>query len=433
MTDNATLNARREAAVPRGVATAASIFAERAENAELWDAEGRRFIDFAAGISVLNTGHRHPLVMARVEEQLKRFTHTAYQVVPYASYVELAERLNQLAPGSSPKKTFFVTTGAEAVENAVKIARYHTGRPALIAFNGSFHGRTMLTLGLTGKMAPYKQGFGPFPADIYHVPFPMAPHGVTVQDSLQALDNLFKADVEPGRIAAMIIEPVQGEGGFYIAPPDFLKKLRHICDAHGIVLIVDEIQSGFARTGRLFAVEHAGIEPDIITVAKSLAGGFPLAGVIGKAEIMDAPAAGGLGGTYGGSPVGCAAALGVLDAIEAEDLCARSAALGSRIIPRLESLAARTDVPPIGDIRCLGAMVAFELVKVRGGNEPDPETTKALCAKALENGLVVLSCGVFGNTVRILVPLTADDAIVDEGLSIIERSLTEIEMTKAAA
>ena len=433
MTDNATLNARREAAVPRGVATAAAIFAERAENAELWDAEGRRFIDFAAGISVLNTGHRHPLVMARVEEQLKRFTHTAYQVVPYASYVELAERLNALAPGSSPKKTFFVTTGAEAVENAVKIARFHTGRPAVTAFQGSFHGRTLLTMGLRGKMVPYKQGFGPFPADIYHLPFPMEPHGVTVQDSLRALDDLFKADVEPGKIAAMIIEPVQGEGGFYIAPPDFLKKLRHICDAHGIVLIVDEVQSGFARTGRMFAIEHAGIEPDIITVAKSLAGGFPLAGVIGKAEIMDAPAAGGLGGTYGGSPVGCAAALGVLDAIEAEDLCARSTELGSRILRRLQSLAARPDVPPIGDIRGLGAMVAFELVKARGGNEPDPETTKALCAKALENGLVVLSCGVYANTIRILVPLTADDAIVDEGLSIIERSLTEIGKTQAAA
>lgn len=433
MTDNATLDARRESAVPRGVATAASIFAERAENAELWDAEGRRFIDFAAGIAVLNTGHRHPMVMARVEEQLKRFTHTAYQVVPYASYVELAERLNTLAPGPSPKKTFFVTTGAEAVENAVKIARSHTGRPAVIAFQGSFHGRTMMTLGLTGKVVPYKQGFGPFPADIYHVPFPMASHGVTVQDSLDALDNLFKADVEPECVGAMIIEPVQGEGGFYIAPPDFLKELRNICDAHGIVLIVDEIQTGFARTGRLFAIEHAGIEPDIITVAKSLAGGFPLAGVIGKADIMDAPAPGGLGGTYGGSPIGCAAALGVLDAIEAEDLCRRSTALGNRIILRLQSLAARTDVPPIGDIRGLGAMVAFELVTAQGGSEPDAETTKALTAKALENGLVVLSCGVFGNTVRILVPLTADDAIVDEGLAIIERSLMEIVKTKAAA
>ncbi len=433
MTDNATLNARRETAVPRGVATATSIFADRAENAELWDAEGRRFIDFAGGIAVLNTGHRHPTVMARVEEQMKRFTHTAYQVVPYASYVELAERLNALAPGSSPKKTIFVTTGAEAVENAVKIARSHTGRPAVIAFNGGFHGRTMMTLGLTGKVVPYKQGFGPFPADIYHVPFPMAPHGINVQDSLKALENLFKADVEPERVAAMIIEPVQGEGGFYIAPPAFLKKLREICDAHGIVLVVDEIQTGFARTGRLFAIEHAGIEPDIITVAKSLAGGFPLAGVIGKAEIMDAPAPGGLGGTYGGSPVGCAAALGVLEAIEAEDLCARSAALGSRITLRLQSLAARTDVPPIGDIRGLGAMVAFELVKTRSGGEPDPETTKALCAKALENGLVLLSCGVYGNTIRILVPLTADDAIVDEGLAIIERSLMEIGTAKAAA
>ena len=347
--------------------------------------------------------------------------------------MELAERLNALAPGSSPKKTLFVTTGAEAVENAVKIARHHTGRPAVIAFNGSFHGRTMMTMGLTGKVAPYKQGFGPFPADIYHVPFPMAPHGINVQDSLEALENLFTADVEPERVAAMIIEPVQGEGGFYIAPPALLKKLREICDAHGIVFIVDEIQTGFARTGRLFVIEHAGIEPDIITVAKSLAGGFPLAGVIGKAEIMDAPAPGGLGGTYGGSPIGCAAALGVLDAIEAEDLCARSTSMGSRIIRYLQVLAARTDVPPIGDIRGLGAMVAFELVKMRNGNEPDPDTTKALCARALENGLVLLSCGVYGNIIRILVPLTADDSIVDEGLAIIERSLMEIGTAKAAA
>ncbi len=433
MTDNATLNARREAAVPRGVATATQIFADHAENAELWDVEGQRYIDFAAGIAVLNTGHRHPAIMSKVNAQLDRFTHTAYQVAPYESYVALAERLNKLAPGSTPKKTLFVTTGAEAVENAVKIARAHTGRPAVIAFSGGFHGRTMLTMGLTGKVQPYKQGFGPFPADIYHLPFPMAPHGVSMDDSLSALETLFKADLEPERVAAIVIEPVQGEGGFYIAPFDFLRKLRDICDAHGILFIVDEVQSGFARTGRMFAIEHANVEPDLIAAAKGLGGGFPLAGVIGKANIMDAPAPGGLGGTYGGSPIGCAAALGVLEVIENEDLCRRSEEMGDTIISRLRSFADRDDMPAIGDIRGLGAMVAFELVNSHGSHDPDPEAAKALCAAALKNGLILLSCGVFGNTVRILAPLTAEDSIIEEGLAIIEKSLCEMVSAKAAA
>ena len=433
MTQNATWNARREAAVPRGIATATQIFAERAENAELWDAEGRRYIDFAAGIAVVNTGHRHPKIMARVNAQLDRFTHTAFQVVPYDSYIELAEQLNELAPGPTRKKTLFVTTGAEAVENAVKIARAHTGRPAVIAFNGGFHGRTLMTMGLTGKVQPYKQGFGPFPADIYHLPFPMEAHGVTMDDSLGALESLFKADLEPERVAAIIIEPVQGEGGFNIAPFELLRKLREICDTHGILLIADEVQTGFARTGRLFAMEHSGVEPDLMTIAKSLAGGFPLAGVIGKADIMDAPAPGGLGGTYGGSPIGCAAALGVLEVIKNDDLCRRSEELGQRIVSRLRVLAERNDIPAIGDIRNLGAMVAFELVTSRGGNEPDADAAKALCAKALENGLVLLSCGVYGNVIRILVPLTADDAIVDEGLSILEKSLAGMVSARVAA
>ncbi len=433
MTENATWNARREAAVPRGIATATQIYADRAQNAELWDAEGRRYIDFAAGIAVVNTGHRHPVIMAKVNAQLDRFTHTAFQVVPYDSYIELAEQLNELAPGPTRKKTLFVTTGAEAVENAVKIARAYTGRPAIIAFNGAFHGRTHMTMGLTGKVQPYKQGFGPFPADIFHLPFPMEAHGVTMDDTLKALENLFKSDLEPERVAAIIIEPVQGEGGFYIAPFIFLFKLREICDAHGILLIADEVQTGFARTGRLFAIEHSGVEPDLMTIAKSLAGGFPLAGVIGKADIMDAPAPGGLGGTYGGSPMGCAAALGVLEVIRNENLCQRSEEIGQHIVSRLRAMAERNDIPAIGDIRNLGAMIAFELVTSHGGNQPDPEATKALCAKALENGLVLLSCGVFGNVIRILVPLTADDAIIDEGLTIIEKSLCGMVLAKAAA
>ncbi|MEQ8320426.1 MAG: 4-aminobutyrate--2-oxoglutarate transaminase [Rhodospirillales bacterium] len=433
MTDNKSLNDRRQAATPRGVGVATGIYADRAENAELWDVEGKRYVDFAGGIAVLNTGHRNPTVMAAVQKQLERFTHTAYQVVPYEPYVELAEKLNALAPGDDPKKTLFVTTGAEAVENAIKIARAHTGRPAVIAFSGAFHGRTMMTMGLTGKVDPYKRGFGPMPAGIYHLPFPMPMHGVSAQDSIDALHRLFKADLEPEQVAAIILEPVQGEGGFYIAPAELVRELRKVCDEHGICLIADEVQTGFARTGRLFASEHWDVAPDMITTAKSLAGGFPLAGVIGKAEIMDAPAPGGLGGTYGGSPIGCAAALGVLKVIEEEQLLGRSRILGERLVERINRMKERTDLHPIGDVRGLGAMVAFEMVTEKGSNTPDADATKALCAKALEKGLILLSCGVYANTIRILVPLTASDAIVDEGLDIIENCLAELGATAVAA
>ncbi len=433
MTDNKSLNDRRQAATPRGVGVATGIYADRAENAELWDVEGKRYVDFAGGIAVLNTGHRNPTVMAAVQKQLERFTHTAYQVVPYEPYVELAEKLNALAPGDDPKKTLFVTTGAEAVENAIKIARAHTGRPAVVAFSGAFHGRTMMTMGLTGKVDPYKRGFGPMPAGIYHLPFPMPMHGVSAQDSIDALHRLFKADLEPEQVAAIILEPVQGEGGFYIAPAELVRELRKVCDAHGICLIADEVQTGFARTGRLFASEHWDVAPDMITTAKSLAGGFPLAGVIGKAEIMDAPAPGGLGGTYGGSPIGCAAALGVLKVIEEEQLLGRSRILGERLVERINRMKDRADLHPIGDVRGLGAMVAFEMVTEKGSHTPDADATKALCAKALEKGLILLSCGVYANTIRILVPLTASDAIVDEGLDIIENCLAELGATAVAA
>lgn len=433
MTNNTTLEQRRLAATPRGVATATAIYADRAENAELWDVEGRRFVDFAGGIAVLNTGHRNPTVMAEVEKQLSRFTHTAYQVVPYEPYVELAEKLNDLAPIEGEAKTLFVTTGAEAVENAVKVARAYTGRPGVIAFSGGFHGRTVMTMGLTGKVDPYKRGFGPFPGDIYHLPFPMPMHGVTTQDSIDALHRLFKSGIEAEKVAAIIIEPIQGEGGFYIAPQELMTALRDVCDQYGICLIADEVQTGFGRTGKLFASEHWSVTPDLITTAKSLAGGFPLAGVIGKAEIMDAPAPGGLGGTYGGSPIGCAAALGVLKAMEEENLLARSTELGQHIKNRVAEMAKITGAQAIGDIRGLGAMVAFELVTEPDGNTPDADATKALCALALEKGLILLSCGVYGNTVRILVPLTASDAIIDEGLDIIEAALVGINMSKVAA
>lgn len=426
MTTNAELSNLRAENLPRGVASVCDFFADRAENAEIWDVEGNRFLDFAGGIAVLNTGHRHPRVMAAVEAQLGRYTHTAFQVIAYEPYIELARRLNALAPCAEPAKTLLMSTGAEAVENAIKIARAYTGRPAVISFSGGFHGRTLLTMGLTGKVVPYKAGFGPFPGDLHHVPFPIAYHGVHVEDSLEALDHVFRATCEPSQVAAIIIEPVQGEGGFYIAPFDFLQELRDICDRHGIVLISDEIQTGFARTGRMFAIEHSGVAPDVITVAKSMAGGLPLSGVIGRKAIMDAPGPGGLGGTYGGNPVGCAAALAVLDVIEEEGLLERSLDLGKRLRERIGAIARRDDVPAIGDVRGLGGMVAFELVKDLTTREPDSDAARALVAKARSKGLVLLSCGAYSNVIRILVPLTATDVNVDEGLDILERSLVDL-------
>jgi len=431
MASNQQLQQRRDAAFARGLGNQLPVYVERARNAELWDVEGRRYIDFAGGIAVLNTGHLHPKVQAAVAKQLDAFSHTCLMITPYEVAVELAERLNRLAPGHTPKKAIFVTTGAEAVENCVKIARAHSGRQAVIAFGGGFHGRTYMAMALTGKVAPYKAGFGPFPAEVYHAPFPIAYHGVSVQDSLDALEHIFKYDVEPERVAAIIIEPVMGEGGFYIAPPEFLQALRKLCDRHGIVLVIDEIQTGFARTGRMFAVEHAGIEPDLMTMAKSLAGGFPLAAVVGKADIMDSPGPGGLGGTYAGSPIACAAALAVLDAIESERLCARAETLGTMMVNSLRDL--QREMPAIGEVRGIGAMVAMELVKNRDPHSPDPDLTKALTRRAAEKGLVLLSCGLYGNVIRFLVPLTASDAIVREGLDIVAASLRELAATPALA
>ena len=337
---NDELKARKDAATPRGVGVMCDFYAARAENAELWDVEGRRFIDFAAGIAVVNTGHRHPRLVAAIREQLDCFTHTAYQIVPYASYVELAEKINQRAPGAFAKKTAFFTTGAEAVENAVKIARAATGRPGVIAFAGGFHGRTLMGMALTGKVAPYKLGFGPFPSDVFHAPFPTPLHGVSTADALRSLEGLFKSDIDPARVAAIVFEPVQGEGGFYPAPADFVRGLRRICDAHGILLIADEVQTGFARTGKLFAMEHYDVAADLTTMAKSLAGGMPLSGVVGRADVMDAAAPGGLGGTYAGNPLAVAAAHAVLDIIDEEHLCERANTLGNRLKDRLDTLKA---------------------------------------------------------------------------------------------
>ena len=431
---NAALQARREAAVPRGLGIQLPVFAAKAENAEITDIEGKRYIDFAAGIAVLNTGHLHPKVKAAVAAQLDNFSHTCIQVMPYEGYIRLAERLNAVVPTRGPRKTIFLTTGAEAIENAVKIARHHTGRSGVIAFSGAFHGRTLLGMALTGKVVPYKAGFGSLPGDVYHLPFPVAYHGKEVAQSIEALETLFKADIDPKRIAAMIIEPVQGEGGFYVAQTELLQAIRRICDEHGIVMIVDEVQTGFARTGKMFGIEHSGVQPDLMTMAKSLAGGFPLSAVTGKAEIMDSPQAGGLGGTYGGNPLACAAGNAVLDIIEEEGLCARAEQIGRLMTDRLKALQESNSLKGvIGDVRGLGAMVAMELVEGGDANKPNPELTKALIAKAAEKGLVILSCGVRANVIRFLVPLTAPDALINEGMDILGESLRECVAHKAAA
>jgi 4-aminobutyrate aminotransferase/(S)-3-amino-2-methylpropionate transaminase len=422
---NAALLKRREAAVPRGVASAAPVFADRAENAELWDVEGKRYIDFAGGIAVLNTGHRHPGVIAAAKAQEDRYTHTSFQVVPYEPYVALAEKLNALAPGEHAKKSLLVTTGAEAVENAIKIARVATGRPGVIAFTGGYHGRTLLTLGMTGKISPYKKDVGPFPSDIFRAPFPSVRDGITVEDALTGLKNLFLTDAQPDRVAAIIIEPVLGEGGYTPVPFEMMQALRAICDEHGILLIADEIQAGFGRTGTWFAVEHSGVVPDLITVAKSMAGGYPIAGVIGRADIMDAMAPGGLGGTYGGNPVACAAALAAIDAIESEGLLARSTALGETFRARFAEIGARTAPYRMWDIRGLGAMLAVEFVTDFETATPDAALVKSVCAHALKRGLILLACGMHGNALRIMVPLTASDAIIEEGLAIFEAALAD--------
>jgi 4-aminobutyrate aminotransferase len=424
MPSSAELQQRRMNAVPRGVGHATQIYAKKAKNAEIWSEDGKRYIDFAAGIAVVNTGHQHPKVIAAVEEQLKAFSHVCFQVTPYESYVRLAERLNVIAPVSAPAKTMLISTGAEAVENAVKVARAYTGRPGIVSFSGGFHGRTLMGMALTGKVVPYKKGFGPFPADVYNVAFPNIYHGVSVERSLDSIKALFKYTADPSSIAAIIIEPVQGEGGFYIAPFDFLRSLRALCDEHGILLIADEIQTGFARTGKMFGLEHSGVKADVVTLAKGLAGGLPLSAITGRADVMDASNPGGLGGTYAGNPVAIAAAHAVLDAIEDEQLCERANAIGKIILDRCNQLKTRSNLNCIGDVRGLGAMCAIELVKDAGG-EPSPQLTQALMKVANENGLILLSCGTYGNVIRFLVPLTASDALVREGMDIFETSLTE--------
>jgi 4-aminobutyrate aminotransferase / (S)-3-amino-2-methylpropionate transaminase / 5-aminovalerate transaminase len=423
MKTNADLVLRRKNAVPKGIATAAPIYVERAQNSTLWDVQGNRYVDFAGGIAVLNTGHCHPKVIGAAKAQMEHLTHSAFQVAAYEPYVALCERLNALAPINGKAKTILFSTGAEAVENAVKIARAATGRSGVIAFSGGFHGRTLMTMALTGKVVPYKGAFGPMPAEVYHAPFPIARYGIDVQASLNALSHLFRADIAPKQVAAIIIEPVQGEGGFHAAPVELMQALRTICDEHGIMLIADEVQTGFGRTGTLFAIEHSDIAPDLITAAKSLAGGFPLSAVIGRAEVMDSVGPGGLGGTYSGAPIACAAALAVLDVIKDENLLARSVALGAQVKERLAIFAQNLKLRPMDAIRGIGSMVAFDLVTKRGGSTPDGAAAKAVTAKAFDEGLILLSCGVSGETIRLLYPLTISDETLAEGLDMLENAL----------
>jgi 4-aminobutyrate aminotransferase/(S)-3-amino-2-methylpropionate transaminase len=400
------------------------VVVDHAQGSELWDADGRRYIDFVGGIGVMNVGHNHPRVMEAVRSQLERVTHTSFQVVMYEPYLRLAQRLSELAPGDGPNKAIFFSTGAEAVENAVKIARAHTGRPAVISFRGGFHGRTLLALSLTGSVQPYKQNFGPYAAEVYQAPYPYEYRGWSSERALASLEELLESDVSPERVAAVIIEPVLGEGGFVPAPRAFLQGLRALTEKHGILLIADEIQSGFGRTGRFFAIEHSGVKPDLITVAKSLAAGFPLSGVVGRADVMDAPTPGGLGGTYGGNPIACAAGLAVLDVMRDERLPERAARIGSVVEERMRSWQAEHDI--VGDVRVMGAMAGMELVRDRKTKEPADTETARLLALARDRGLILLRSGVHHNVIRTLMPLTIPDEQLDEGLDMLGSALAEI-------
>ncbi len=418
--NNASLLARRTAAISNGVGLMHPVFAQRAENAEIWDADGNRFIDFAAGIAVTNCGHRHPAIVAAVADQLAAFTHTCQHVAPYENMIELAERLNKIVPGDGPMKSAFFTSGAEAVENAIKLARAFTGRDGVIAFGGGFHGRTFMGMSLTGKIAPYKAGFGAMMSDVFHVPMPKALSGTNEDTAMAGLKALFKETVEPSRLAAIIIEPVQGEGGFYQAPEALLVGLRALCNEHGILLIADEVQSGFARTGKMFAMDHSSVNADLTAMAKGLAGGMPLSAVTGRAEIMDHVGPGSIGGTYGGNPLAVAASLAVLDIIKSEDLCARATQLGAALSDRLNSL--RPQVPEIAEVRGPGFMVAVEF--------RDPETGAPLgaLANAIKDGarargLLLLTCGTDGNVVRFLAPLTIPQDHFDEAMDILEAAI----------
>ncbi len=424
MSKTSELLARREAAITTGVGHVHPIVAERAKNAELWDVDGKRFIDFSSGIGVVNTGHLHPKIQAATIAQLEKFSHTCFHVAMYEDYIEVAERLNKLVPGNTPKRTLLMNSGSEIVENAVKLARKYTGRTGVIAFNGGFHGRTHMTMSLTGRMVPYKVGYGPFAPEVFHAPFPNELNGVSVDDAIAGIEQLFKSDIERERVAAFIIEPVQGEGGFYTVPFEFMQKLRQIADDNGILIIADEIQCGFGRSGKMFACEHSGIEPDMIVLAKGLAGGFPVSALVGKEDIMNCAPAASLGGTYGGNPIACAAILAVLDVMEEEKLPQRAAEMGEHMIKRLNEMAQSN--PAIKNVRGLGSLVAIELNEGENYQTPSPTKTAALVATAREKGLLLLSCGVNGNVIRFLPPLTIEQDILDEGLDIIAECVQQL-------
>ena len=415
---------RLDRVVAKPLALTFPIVAAEARGATVTDVDGNTFIDFTGGVGCLNVGHSHPQVVAAAQEQLERFSHTDFTIVPYEVYVTLSERLLAAAPFTGPAKAAFFNAGAEAVENAVKFARAYTGRPAVIAFDGGFHGRTLLSLSLTSKTRPYKAGLGPFAPEVYRVPFPHEYRGISSADALAALERAFLTQVAADSVAAIVIEPVQGEGGFVVAPRDFLQGVRRIADENGIVLVVDEVQTGFARTGTFFAIEQFGVEPDLITVAKSIAMGLPLSAVLGKAEIMDAPAANAVGGTYVGNPVAQAAALAVLDVIEEEGLCDRSVAIGETIRARMRSWEDRW--PEVGDVRGLGAMTALELVADPETKDPAPDVASRVVEEAARRGLLMIKSGMYGNCIRVLVPLVVSDAELDEGLDVWAESLEAV-------
>ncbi len=423
---NESLKARRDIACPAGLPSKSGIYAARAEGAELWDVEGKRYIDFIGGIGVLNVGHRHPKVVEAIKNQADAVLHTAFGIAQYEVYVDVCERLNALAPGKTPKKTVLFNSGAEAVENAIKFARRITGRPNVIAFEGAFHGRTLLATTLTGKSKPYKVGYGPLVPGVFHAPYPDEYHGVPMDRCLEALDRLFKMETPAEEVAALIIEPVQGEGGFNAAPPAFLKALRAKCDEHGILLIADEVQSGMGRTGKMFAFEHSGVEPDMVCIAKSIAAGLPLSALTGKAALLDKIAPGGMGSTYGGNPVACAAALAVFDIFEEEGLLDRANAIGERVASRWRALQAGIAKGRIGDVRQIGGMIAVEFVKEGESPAPDPGLASAIQNEARDRGLIIAVAGAYAQCLRSLVPLTISDALLDEGLDMFE------EATKAA-
>lgn len=405
------LNARKLKATPRGVGVMCQWYAEKAENSTIWDAEGNQYTDFAGGIAVLNTGHRHPKIIAAVTEQLTKFTHTAYQVVPYEIYVSLAERINARAPIAGEAKTTFFSTGAEAVENAVKIARCYTGRHGIVTFGNGFHGRSFMTMAMTGKTAPYKRDFGVMPSGVFHARYPVESKGITVDIAIESIEDIFAEDIAAHDVAAIVLEPVQGEGGFNVVPAEFLKRLRALCDQHGILIIADEVQTGFARTGKLFAMDHYETKADLITMAKSLGGGFPISGVVGRAEVMDAPNPGGLGGTYAGNPVAVASAHAVLDVIEEEGLCERANVLGAELVEVLNEL--KQSSSTVQEIRALGSMVAIELETA--------DQAKAIQNYAMQNGLLILTCGRYGNVIRFLYPLTIPAEQFRAGLNILKQ------------